>query len=125
MAGAAEMGVKVLGLLAAGVNCDRETAAAFELAGAAADRVHVNDIIERPQLLAGYQILALPGGFSFGDDIASGQVLARKLKYRLAEPIKDFIDRGKLVLGICNGFQVLVKLGLLPGWAGWGRSSKT
>ena len=107
--------VKVLVLLAAGVNCDRETALAFELAGASADRVHVNDLIECPGLLADYQILALPGGFSFGDDIASGQVLARKLKHRLAAPIADFVSQGKLVLGICNGFQVLVKLGLLPG----------
>ncbi len=106
--------VKALVLLAAGVNCDRETALAFEQAGAAADRVHINDLIERPDLLADYQILALPGGFSFGDDIASGQVLARKLKYRLAGPIKDFTAAGRLVIGICNGFQVLVKLGLLP-----------
>ncbi|MDP1809623.1 MAG: phosphoribosylformylglycinamidine synthase I [Actinomycetota bacterium] len=110
--------VKVLVLLAAGVNCDRETALAFELAGAVADRVHVNDIIERPRLPADYQILALPGGFSFGDDIASGQVLARKLKHRLAGPITDFVSQGKLVLGICNGFQVLVKLGLLPALGG-------
>ena len=115
------MTVRVLILLAAGVNCDHETAHAFELAGAVADRVHVNDLIERPQLLDDYQILALPGGFSFGDDIASGQVLARKLKYRLAEPLNNFVAQDKLVLGICNGFQVLVKLGLLPG----GRSSNS
>jgi phosphoribosylformylglycinamidine synthase subunit PurQ / glutaminase len=110
--------VKALVLLAAGINCDSETALAFELAGATADRIHVNDIIARPQLLNDYAILALPGGFSFGDDIASGQVLARELKYRLAEPLSDFIDQGKLVLGICNGFQVLVKMGLLPAVAG-------
>jgi phosphoribosylformylglycinamidine synthase subunit PurQ / glutaminase len=106
--------VKALVLLAAGINCDGETALAFELAGAEADRIHVNDLIARPQLMRDYAILAIPGGFSFGDDIASGQVLARELKYRLAEPLRDFIDRGKLVLGICNGFQVLVKMGLLP-----------
>lgn len=110
--------------MAAGVNCDVETAHAFELAGAVAERVHVNDIIERPDILAGYQILALPGGFSFGDDIASGQVLAKKLKHRLAGPIDRFVDDGKLILGICNGFQVLVKLGLLPGSLTFNASAK-
>ena len=101
-------------LRAPGINCNHETALAFELAGAVAEEVHVNDLIADPKRLRDYQILAFPGGFSFGDDISSGQVLARKLKYRLAEPLAEFVASGKLVLGICNGFQVLVKLGLLP-----------
>ncbi len=114
--------VKTLVLLAAGINCDRETALAFELAGAVADRVHINDIVANPKLLEDYQILALPGGFSFGDDIASGQVLARQFKHRLSTELKDFIERDKLILGICNGFQVLIKLGLLPATGkGYGR----
>ncbi|HEB13307.1 MAG TPA: phosphoribosylformylglycinamidine synthase I [Actinobacteria bacterium] len=106
--------VKALVLLAAGINCDRETTLAFELAGAVPHRVHINDLIANPKLLADYQILALPGGFSFGDDIASGQVLAWYLKNRLAAELKSFIDEDKLIIGICNGFQVLIKLGLLP-----------
>ncbi len=107
--------VKTLVLLAAGINCDKETELAFELAGSVAEGVHINDLIANPKLLKDYQILAIPGGFSFGDDISSGQVLAQQIKYRLTEALEDFIAAGKLVLGICNGFQVLVKLGLLPG----------
>jgi phosphoribosylformylglycinamidine synthase I len=107
--------VKAMILRAPGINCNRETAYAFEAAGAQTREVHVNDLIADPRRLADYQILALPGGFSFGDDIASGQVLSRKLKYRLAGPLQQFVADGKLIIGICNGFQVLVKLGLLPG----------
>ena len=84
--------------------------------------MHVNDLIERPEILNDYQILALPGGFSFGDDIASGKVLANKLRYRLGESFLSFLESGGLVIGICNGFQVLVRLGLLPdGRDGLGR----
>lgn len=107
--------VKTLVLLAAGINCDKETELAFELAGSVAEGVHINDLIANPKLLKDYQILAIPGGFSFGDDISSGQVLAQQIKCRLTEAVENFIADGKLVLGICNGFQVLVKLGLLPG----------
>ncbi len=106
--------VKTAVLRAPGINCNHETATAFELAGAVAEEIHVNDLIAAPERLREYQILVFPGGFSFGDDIASGQVLASKLKYRLAEPLAEFVAADKLVLGICNGFQVLVKLGLLP-----------
>ena len=109
---------RVLVLLAAGINCDRETAFAFEQAGAVAERVHINDLVLGLKTLREYQILVLPGGFSFGDDIASGKVLANKLKYKLGEGIEEFRSQGKLILGICNGFQVLVKLGLLPGLGG-------
>ncbi|MBN2288208.1 MAG: phosphoribosylformylglycinamidine synthase I [Candidatus Glassbacteria bacterium] len=105
-----------------GINCDYETQYAFFKAGSVARRVHVNDLIERPGLLAEYQILALPGGFSFGDDIASGKVLANKMRYRLGRALESFLEAGGLVIGICNGFQVLVRLGLLPdGRSGLGR----
>jgi len=107
---------KVLILLAAGINCDKETEFAFNLAGADARRVHINDLIAGKESLSDYHILVLPGGFSFGDDIASGKVLANKLKYRFEDQIQKFIEDKKLILGICNGFQVMVKLGLLPGF---------
>ncbi|GMU92535.1 MAG: hypothetical protein AMXMBFR4_15930 [Candidatus Hydrogenedentota bacterium] len=106
--------VQALVLTGFGINCDHETAYAFERAGATATRVHLNDLIDRPALLDGSQILAVPGGFSFGDDIASGKILANRLRYRLGEPLRDFVAAGKLVIGICNGFQVLVKMGMLP-----------
>jgi phosphoribosylformylglycinamidine synthase len=85
------------------------------MAGAAADRVHINRIIEDKSLLDGYQILVVPGGFSYGDDVAAGKILANQIKHHLYEQVRKFIDAGKLVLGICNGFQVLVKAGILPG----------
>jgi phosphoribosylformylglycinamidine synthase subunit PurQ / glutaminase len=107
--------VKALVLRAAGINCDYETEHAFELAGAEADRLHVNRIIEKPALLNEYQILAFPGGFSYGDDVAAGKILANQMAHHLAGPLKDFISKGKLVLGICNGFQIIVKAGILPG----------
>lgn len=106
--------VKVLVLRTAGTNCDEETCHAFALAGAGADRVHVNRLIDQPQLLNEYQILALPGGFSYGDDIAAGKILANQLMHHFRTAVEEFIAADKLVIGICNGFQVLVKAGLLP-----------
>lgn len=97
-----------------GINCERETAAAFTAAGGKADIVHINELIETPKNLDRYDGLALPGGFSFGDELGSGQLLALKIRYQLADAFKDFVAAGKPVIGICNGFQVLVKLGLLP-----------
>jgi phosphoribosylformylglycinamidine synthase subunit PurQ / glutaminase len=102
-------------LRTAGTNCDGETAYAFELAGARAERVHINQLIKEPGLLERYQILALPGGFSYGDDIAAGRILANQLAHHLRDGLRAFIDSGKPVIGICNGFQVLVKTDLLPG----------
>ncbi len=107
--------VKVLVLRTAGTNCDLETSHAFKLAGAETESVHVNKLIAEPGLLSNYQILALPGGFSYGDDIAAGKILANQLIHHFREQVREFIDADKLVIGICNGFQVLVKAGLLPG----------
>jgi len=101
-----------------GINCDRETEHALIRSGADAQRVHLNDIIEAPDMLDQYHIFAVPGGFSFGDDVASGRILANRLRYRLGDPLKQFVNAGKLIIGICNGFQVLVKMGILPMFEG-------
>ncbi len=107
--------IKAIVLRAAGINCDTETEYALELAGASAQRVHVNRLIEDKAALEKYQIMVFPGGFSYGDDVAAGKILANQIIHHLYEPIQKFIEDGKLVLGICNGFQVLVKAGILPG----------
>ncbi len=107
--------VRAIVLRAAGINCDMETEHALELAGAKTQRVHINRIIEDKTLLDEFQIIVFPGGFSYGDDVAAGKILANQIIHHLSEPIQKFIDDGKLVLGICNGFQVLVKTGILPG----------
>ncbi len=99
---------------AAGVNCERETAHAWECVGARATIVHVNELIARPQMLDEIQILTIPGGFSYGDDIAAGRILANQLMQRLGDALRHYCARGGLILGICNGFQVLCKSGLLP-----------
>lgn len=106
---------RVLVLRAPGINCDEETAFAWEQAGAKAERLHINELIKTPDILRAYQILTVPGGFSYGDDIASGKILANQLRHHLGDAVSSFVDQGGLVLGICNGFQVLVRLGLLPG----------
>ena len=116
---------KALVLRAAGSNCDQETGHAFEVAGARTEYVHINRLLDKPDLLEGFQILAVPGGFTYGDDIAAGKILANQMVNHLCGPLKKFVDRGRLVLGICNGFQVLVKTGLLPGWDSLGRQSVT
>ena len=107
--------VKALVLRAAGINCDCETEYALRLAGADAQRLHINRIIENKNLLDQFQILVIPGGFSYGDDVAAGKILANQIINHLAQPLQKFINDGKLVLGICNGFQVLIKTGILPG----------
>ena len=103
----------VLVLRAPGTNCDVETAYAFELAGAHAERIHINRLLEDPALPDRFQILCFPGGFSFGDDVASGRILAATIHHHLTETIQRFRDAKKLVLGICNGFQILIKSGIL------------
>jgi phosphoribosylformylglycinamidine synthase I len=101
-----------------GINCDEELAFAFELAGAAAERVHVGDLIGDPRRLGAYRIIAFPGGFSFGDHLGSGKVFALLFKRNLGDALGEFVAGGGLVIGICNGFQVLVKMGLLPNLSG-------
>ncbi len=101
-----------------GINCDEELALAFSLAGAAAERVHVGDLIADPRRLGAYRIIAFPGGFSFGDHLGSGKVFALLFKRNLGDALGEFVAGGGLVIGICNGFQVLVKMGLLPNLAG-------
>lgn len=120
----------VLILRAPGTNCDMETAYAFELAGATTQRVHINRLLENPALTDDFQILCLPGGFSYGDDIAAGRVLANQVRHHLSEAMQRFRDAGKLIMGICNGFQILIKSGILladdqlgaPATLTWNRS---
>jgi phosphoribosylformylglycinamidine synthase len=116
---------KVLVLRTAGTNCDYETVHAFKMLGADVDLIHINRFISGERELTPYHILTLPGGFSYGDDIAAGKILANELKYRLREPIEKFVADGKLIIGICNGFQVMVKAGLLPGFNGISDVQKT
>ncbi|MBM83707.1 MAG: phosphoribosylformylglycinamidine synthase [Planctomycetaceae bacterium] len=114
------MSPKACILRAPGTNCDEETAFAFEMCGANATRVHLFELLKKPELLTDYQILCIPGGFSYGDDIGAGVIFSNQLRNHLAETIGDFLQSDKLVLGICNGFQVLLKSGILPGGAdGW------
>ncbi len=104
---------RVLILRAPGTNCDGEAAHAFTLAGGRAETLHINRLLEQPSLYGQFQILCVPGGFSFGDDIASGRILANLIRHHLADAIREFKAAGKLILGICNGFQVLIKSGIL------------
>ena len=111
---------RILVLTGYGINCERETAYAFSLpsVGGDAELVHISDLIAHPEQLDTFHILTIPGGFAFGDDISAGIVLATKLRYRLEAPLSKFLGDGKLVFGICNGFQALVRLGLLPAVTG-------
>ena len=106
---------KALVLYGYGINCDHETKYAFERAGANAERIHINELISGDHSLEEYQILSLPGGFSFADDIGAGKVFANKFKYNLEEQLQRFISEDKLIIGICNGFQTMTKMGILPG----------
>ncbi len=106
---------KVAVLYGFGINCDHETKAVFEMSGASAERIHVNQLVCGEKDLCNYQILAVPGGFSFGDHLGSGRLMGNRLRFMLGEMMHKFVSDGKLVIGICNGFQVLVKMGLLPG----------
>lgn len=116
------MSVPVLVVSGFGINADEELAQAFRMAGADAGRVHLTDLLEEPSRLSAARILAFPGGFSFGDHLGSGMVLANLLRRRLRPELEAFIADGGLVIGICNGFQVLVKTGILPNLrGGWER----
>ena len=111
---------RVCVLRAPGTNCDAETAFAFERAGAEAERVHLFRLLEEPKALGGYNVLCVPGGFSYGDDIGAGVIFSQKLGGTLVDALGSFLQRDTLVLGVCNGFQVLLKAGLLPhGANGW------
>jgi phosphoribosylformylglycinamidine synthase I len=106
---------KVIVLSGYGLNCEEETKFAFEKAGGLADIVHINDLIQSPHLMREYDIMAFPGGFSYGDDTGSGKAFANKFKNHLANELADFLKRDTLVLGLCNGFQIITNLGILPG----------
>ena len=106
---------RALVLRAPGINCDRETAQACRLVGFETELVHINQLLKVPEHLLDYHFLVIPGGFSYGDDLGAGTLLAKNLVIHLGKQLQQFIDEGRLVMGICNGFQVLVRAGLLPG----------
>ena len=106
---------KIAVLFGFGINCDHETAAVFDMVGGKSTRVHLNSFISGHDNLANYDILAVPGGFSFGDHLGSGRLMGNRMRFSLREELSNFIQAGKPIIGICNGFQVLVKTGLLPG----------
>lgn len=106
--------VKVLILTTSGTNCDSETLSAFEECKAQAEKAHINSLIANKDKIQQCDILALPGGFSYGDDISSGKILANEIKNKLSDAVRKFALSGKPIIGICNGFQILVKMGLLP-----------
>ena len=107
--------VRVAVLFGFGINCDRETAAVFDMVGGASERLHVNHLVQGNRSLEEFDILAVPGGFSFGDHLGSGRLLGNRLRFALREQLQKFVSSGKPIIGICNGFQALVKTGLLPG----------
>ncbi len=106
---------RALVLRAPGINCDRETAHACRLVGFETELVHINQLLKAPDTLLDYAFLVIPGGFSYGDDLGAGTLLAKNLTIHLGQQLQQFVDEGRPILGICNGFQVLVKAGLLPG----------
>ncbi|MDR3557875.1 MAG: phosphoribosylformylglycinamidine synthase subunit PurQ [Syntrophobacteraceae bacterium] len=108
--------VKALVMTGFGLNCDLETSHALQVAGAEVERVHLNSLIGGEKSLGAYRIFVVGGGFSWGDDHGAGVIMAMRLKHRLQDQISAFVESGGIVIGICNGFQVLVNLGILPGF---------
>ena len=106
---------KIIIMAGYGLNCEEETKFAFDRAGGEADIVHINDLIAKPKQLSEYDILVFPGGFSYGDDTGSGKAYASKFRNHLKKELEEFLARNTLVIGICNGFQIITNLGLLPG----------
>ncbi|MGH2481051.1 MAG: phosphoribosylformylglycinamidine synthase subunit PurQ, partial [Ktedonobacteraceae bacterium] len=106
---------RALVLRAPGINCDRETAYACRQVGFETDLLHINQLLKQPEKLLEYHFLVIPGGFSYGDDLGAGTLLARNMSVHLAQELRQFVAEGRPVLGICNGFQTLVRAGLLPG----------
>jgi phosphoribosylformylglycinamidine synthase len=107
--------VKALILRGPGTNCDKETGFAFEKAGADVEFIFLDTLLKEPARLSNSQILAVPGGFTYGDDLGAGTAMAARLT-AVKDKILEFVDRGNLVIGICNGFQIIMKMGLLPGF---------
>ena len=110
--------VKVLVITGFGLNCEKETSAAFRYCGATAELVHLNDILHCKRSLSEFHILAFIGGFSFGDHLGAGTIFANRVKFQLRDQLEKFIADGKLVIGICNGFQTLSRLGMVPALSG-------
>jgi phosphoribosylformylglycinamidine synthase I len=115
---------KIMVMSGYGLNCEEETKFAFEKAGGEADIVHLNDLIEAPNMLQSYQILAFPGGFAYGDDTGSGKAYANKFKNHLSLALEEFLNRDTLIIGICNGFQIISNLGIVPGALKWNSGGK-
>jgi phosphoribosylformylglycinamidine synthase len=119
---------KIIVMSGYGLNCEEETKFAFEWAGAKekvrADIVHINDLIKKPKMLESYDVLAFPGGFAYGDDTGSGKAYANKFKNHLSKELKEFLSRDTLVIGICNGFQIITNLGILPGALTYNKNGK-
>jgi len=111
-------GVRAIVIRTAGTNCDGETAQALKMAGALPDVVHINQLLSKEVSLDPYKLMIIPGGFSYGDDVAAGKILANELRFKLRDALDEFVSQGKRIIGICNGFQVLVKTGFLPGNSG-------
>ena len=117
---AARRAVRVLILTGLGLNCEAETEAAFRMVGASPERIHLLDLLDgrAESRLADYHALAFIGGFAFGDHLGAGFVFANKIRWRLYDQLVEFVERGGLSLGVCNGFQTMVRLGILPGFDG-------
>ncbi|MEM4347421.1 MAG: phosphoribosylformylglycinamidine synthase I [Candidatus Altiarchaeota archaeon] len=109
------MKARVLIPIGYGLNCEDETENAFKLAGAKVDKIFIKDLESCPEKILEYEILAIIGGFSYADHVAAGTILKNKFKYSMQNEFEKFIEEGNLVIGICNGFQVILKMGLLPG----------
>lgn len=107
-----------------GLNCEEETKFAFDWSGGEANIVHLNDLIAKPKILSQYQVLVFPGGFSYGDDTGSGKAFANKFKNHLSKELEEFLSRDTLVIGICNGFQIITNLGILPGGLTFNKNGK-
>ena len=108
------MALKALILTGYGINCEAESRYSIVKSGGNADIMHINKVMESPKILESYNMLMIPGGFSFGDDLGSGKVFGNKMRFRIHDQLEDFIKRGNLVMGVCNGFQIMVKMGILP-----------
>lgn len=108
--------ISAIVLRAAGVNCNKETVLALKMAGAyKVDEIHINVLRKNRKLLDTYNIMVIPGGFTYGDSVSAGKILANEIKFILFDRLKRFVKQGKIIIGICNGFQVLIKSGLLAG----------